>query len=302
MCTVSWVREASGYQLFCNRDEKHTRKQALLPRIVELRGVRFIAPMDGDSGGTWIGVNQFRLSLCLLNRYHSQTTEPEKQLVSRGLLVRELMDCVSQSDVQQRLGGMRLTDFKPFTLLALEPAAPACVFHWTGQELLMADDGESLMPLISSSFDADGVVAFRQPHFARMKDATGEVSPEMLEAFHRSHDPAPGAYSPCMHRADAQTVSFSRIKVAGSVIEFSYNPQALCYSTKSLQTELTTGRNGEHRKQSDWVCPQLIVEQSEEINEIPGTVFGVPTSVGVFVFGKQNPTEVGTPNTVLRAV
>lgn len=31
--------------------------------------MRFIAPEDGDHGGTWIAVNQFSLSVCLLNRY-----------------------------------------------------------------------------------------------------------------------------------------------------------------------------------------------------------------------------------------
>ena len=33
MCTVSWLRQAEGYELLCNRDERHTRKPAGGPRI-----------------------------------------------------------------------------------------------------------------------------------------------------------------------------------------------------------------------------------------------------------------------------
>jgi hypothetical protein len=32
MCTVSWIHEADGYQLLCNRDENHTRYRAVTVR------------------------------------------------------------------------------------------------------------------------------------------------------------------------------------------------------------------------------------------------------------------------------
>ena len=69
MCTVTWLRERGGYTLLCNRDESLSRKPALAPAVKDHRGVRFIAPEDGDHGGAWIAVNQFALSVCLLNRY-----------------------------------------------------------------------------------------------------------------------------------------------------------------------------------------------------------------------------------------
>ena len=52
MCPVSWVHEEGGYQLLCNRDEKRTRAQAASPRIDVTEGVRFIAPVDADRGGS----------------------------------------------------------------------------------------------------------------------------------------------------------------------------------------------------------------------------------------------------------
>ena len=67
MCTVSWVHQPGGYHLLSNRDEKRTRGTASAPALVERGGVRFIAPIDADFGGTWIAANEFGISLCLLN-------------------------------------------------------------------------------------------------------------------------------------------------------------------------------------------------------------------------------------------
>jgi hypothetical protein len=55
-----------------------------------------------------------------------------------------------------------------------------------------------------------------------------EVTHEKLGVFHRSHAGGPGAYSPCMHRRDAKTVSFSRITVTSSAVRFVYTPAAPC--------------------------------------------------------------------------
>jgi len=55
MCTVSWLRRAGGYELFCNGDGRRARKGAAPPVTQEARGVRFLAPLDGDHGGTWLG-------------------------------------------------------------------------------------------------------------------------------------------------------------------------------------------------------------------------------------------------------
>src|SRR5260221_11105891 len=67
MCTVSWLHEDDGYHLLCNRDEKLSRAPALPPRIQERNGVRYVAPIDGNFGGAWIGANEFGVSICLLN-------------------------------------------------------------------------------------------------------------------------------------------------------------------------------------------------------------------------------------------
>src|SRR5258707_15575033 len=75
MCTATWIRTRDGYELFFNRDELATRKPALPPAAREREGVRFLAPEDGDAGGTWIGVNERAIAVGLANG-----TEPEQSL------------------------------------------------------------------------------------------------------------------------------------------------------------------------------------------------------------------------------
>src|SRR6516165_698509 len=90
MCTVSWVHQRGGYHLLCNRDEKLTRGTAFAPALIERGGVRFIAPIDADFGGTWLAVNEFGISLCLLNGDAGTAPSGATPRRSRGLLLREL--------------------------------------------------------------------------------------------------------------------------------------------------------------------------------------------------------------------
>ena len=95
MCTVTWCRTGVGYEIFFNRDERKTRKAARPPSIQRLHGTRYLAPADGDAGGSWIGANEFGVSLALLNNYPAAGREPAPGRISRGLLLLSLMDAES---------------------------------------------------------------------------------------------------------------------------------------------------------------------------------------------------------------
>src|SRR5207247_8144580 len=112
MCTVSWLHEPGGYQLLCNRDEKLTRAAALPPRIRERDGVRYVAPVDGDFGGAWIGSNEFGVSICLL----TGVGEPHGYR-SRGLLIPDLLSAMSSMEVSRRVSRLGRS--------AVESVAPA---------------------------------------------------------------------------------------------------------------------------------------------------------------------------------
>lgn len=239
MCTVTWLRTDEGYELFFNRDERRTRGPAFGPALYESGGVRYVAPLDSDHGGTWTGVNQDGLSLSLLNYYEGWRPLPDaRSHRSRGLLLRELLGCRSPAEVRARVSATRLDIYRPFTILILTPGRMASSVRWTGRRTHF-DEAAPVLPLTSSSFAPSDVAFVRQEYFRRFTH--GGVSAATLLDFHRSHEPARGPYSICMHREDAATVSFSHIKVAGRLIEFSYLSQPPCLPAPPQRITLIAG-------------------------------------------------------------
>ena len=228
MCTVSWVHQEDGYQLLCNRDEKRSRAKAAGPEVRIRDGVRFIAPVDGQAGGTWIVANEYGISLCLLNGQSSRTKRVGSEFKSRGLLLPELLTAQSQLEALERAWKLDLSTFAPFTLAILEPGQRTGVMTWDGAEKLVLPYAEPYMPLISSSFDPKGVEEKRRSEFQRQLRSAGRLNSAVLFNFHESHGLRPDAYSTCMHRPDAETVSFSWIKVTATNVEFFYSPAAPC--------------------------------------------------------------------------
>ena len=225
MCTVSWIYQGAGYHLFCNRDEKHTRRPASKPQLLTRGGMRFLAPVDGDFGGSWIAVNEFGLSLALLNRGPGSPAQ-----LSRGLLVMNLIASPTLSDVTVRFAASDLSDFAPFALLGLAPGLPAALFTWNGREVGVVADADPYMPLVSSSVDPAGCESRRRATLECIRAQSPELHPGALLAFHRSHSPAPSAHSVCMHRDDAQTVSFTWVTVDGAGANMYYAGGSPCRS------------------------------------------------------------------------
>jgi hypothetical protein len=241
MCTVTWLFEKDGYQLFCNRDELNTRKPALPPTILTQDGVRFIAPEDGDHGGSWIAANEYGLSLCLLNRY-SIETKTSSSFVSRGLLIKGLADCRSIAEVLERIEKTSLAPYRPFAILLLEPGAKAIAIEWTGRQAWTELTGPRSLPLTSSSYDTTAVNRSRRVAFYRLAHNANQLDSSTLYRFHSGHSPARGPHSVCMHRSAARTVSFSWVKFRGGLLEFSYFGDSPCLATEGnfLTTTLRT--------------------------------------------------------------
>ena len=241
MCTVSWIREPGGYHLFCNRDERKSRGLGSGPRLQARGWVRFVAPVDTNFGGTWIAVNEFAVAACLLNGANLTGRLSQKRhngRRSRGLLIPELIWAQSADECIFRLKQLDLTCFAPFTVVFLQAQTPAIVAEWDGANTTIVPSGDSLMPLTSSSYDAEGAQKARRDEFERHAIAFGQVDPAVLYAFHNSHRDSPDAYSPCMHRADAETVSFSWVAVTEDEIRFIYLAGPPCTTSKSEQQVL----------------------------------------------------------------
>lgn len=221
MCTVSWLHEGGGYQLLCNRDEKKTRGIARPPRIERRDGVAFIAPLDADFSGTWLTTNEFGLTFCLVNGIGPRGTE------SRGHLVLALATSASLRDAEWHLRSMDIEPFGAFQVVALSPAG-VFVASYDGAGEIAIGSNAAPMPLVSSSFEPEAVCAARRRAFNKQVERAGCLDANVLFNFHESHGGRPSAYSACMHRADAETVSFSWIHVDTHSAEFFYTPGSPC--------------------------------------------------------------------------
>ena len=225
MCTVSWIQSNDEYEVFFNRDELRTRLRAHPPKLQEWHGVKYIAPVDADAGGLWIGVNEFGLSAFLLNYYHARSySKPGKRYTTRGRLVRDLMDCRTVKEAESRLRTRSFSKYRPFTIAVIEPRKPVLTLQWDGHSAIDIDR-DSIRPLSSSSFEAEKVIGHRIELFRNLEEHTASLDSEAIIDYQLTPDDERGAYGVCMRRSDAQTVSFSHIKVGKKNIEFRYIPE-----------------------------------------------------------------------------
>ncbi len=234
MCTVSWLPEAGGYHLFTNRDERLTRAPALPAEARQADGVPFLAPLDGDAGGTWVLVNAFGLTVTLLNRWGVPGDVEPAEPRSRGLLALELASAPSIAQAAARLTPGRLGVTRPCTLVLVEPGRPAWIGTWDGRVLTASEQAAAGFLRSSSSVTEPEVLASRRALFDRLRPVTAVG----LAALHRSHAPARGKLSVCMHRDDAATQAATRIEVTATEVRMLHTPGAPCVTAPSAPLTL----------------------------------------------------------------
>ncbi len=222
MCTVSWLHQGEGYAVLFNRDELRTRGHARPPRIEQRGATTLVLPRDSDAGGTWIGANSHGLTLALLNEYEPA---PRPPLESRGMLVDALLDSRGIPEVEERLRQLDLVRYAPFRLLSFDAAGERASARWRAETLEQRALTPADLPATSSSRDPRGAERHRRALFASQAEGAGLAG---LERFHESHQPERGALSPCMHRDDAATVSFTRVVVAPESVELAYRAGPPC--------------------------------------------------------------------------
>ena len=237
MCTATWRYSDGHLDLLFNRDELRTRGTALPPEVHRELGVSFICPTDIDAGGTWIGVGQSGLVVCLLNLYRAESSISSASPpgadthVSRGLLLRSLLTCTDGEAVQVKLADENLTRYRAFTILVLDPPGGtrrAMVNRWWGEDRGLEKERDPIQPLSSSSFHSAEVVSNRIEVYETTIGTDSPAGVGDLASYHRSHLPERGPYSVCMHRNDARTQSLSHIAVTAEQVAFRYAPGSPC--------------------------------------------------------------------------
>ena len=226
MCSVSWLLDSNGYQVFFNRDEQKSRALALPTQRLSLDGVSVLMPIDPVANGSWISVNEYGLTLCLLNNYQGEI--PRGVLTSRGQLLKRLSSERDSHTLEATYDSLGLSQFAPFTLLVFDPSLSASTghvqaFEWDGKHSKTFPEWS---PRFSSGKDLELVRAARNQAYDTCLEGS-ENMPNLL-ALHRSHHTEQLHKSFCMHREDAHTVSFTHVHVANQQQWMSYIPGSPC--------------------------------------------------------------------------
>jgi len=228
MCTLSFVPTADGYVAGMNRDELLTRPVARPPEILTLAGMRVIRPSE-PCGGTWIACNCRGVLLALLNwNDEAGNARPEKRR-SRGLVIPELIWQSDSAAVHTRLGQMRLEGLLPFRLIGVFREEAAVVeWRWDVKRAERNDYTWKRRHWFSSSLSDSSAAEGRGRAFAEAAKVPDAGSQQWLRTLHKSHVPAAGAYSVCVHRLDAATVSYTEVCCGGDQTSMEYFPGSPC--------------------------------------------------------------------------
>ena len=214
MCTLSWVPTPDGFRLFFNRDERRTRARGRPPRIARTPAGEFLGPVDGDFGGTWIGVNHHGVAGAILNRYEDTPPGALAGRVSRGLLLRDLLLAShTPADLVRRARTVRLKDFLPFTLAAVAVGRPVTLIDWNGRMLRVSRTRRPGVLRTSSGSNQGPADHARRAVYRDLLGSHPQPSPDVLRRLHRSHLPARGPLSACMHRPEAKTQSLTEVAI-----------------------------------------------------------------------------------------
>lgn len=217
MCTVSVFRSDTEIIATMNRDEAFARAPERRPEVrAGVSGADWLAPLDGEKGGTWMGVNAFGVAACLLNAY-----QPGESLLpdvsgthrTRGEIIPALLSA-GDADAAQRWVDAALDPlpYPSFTLLLITPAE-TLTYEWLGRATLRATTLTVPWALRSSSgWDSADVIRWREEHFAKWVDS-GAPYLDSLPAFHLLQEPGHAERSPLMRREWSGTRSITQARV-----------------------------------------------------------------------------------------
>lgn len=128
MCTVTYTPLKQSVLIASCRDEKPNRIPAAIPASFKGTNHQFLFPQDGHAGGTWIGVNNTGHLLILLNGGFRNHEKKTSYRLSRGLIMKQLLDSKTPVASWKELD---LQNIEPFTVIVYTPH----MLHqlvWTG--------------------------------------------------------------------------------------------------------------------------------------------------------------------------
>jgi uncharacterized protein with NRDE domain len=235
MCTVTalprsllartWRAEPLLLRVACNRDERLTRHTGLAPTLWKTGPSSVVMPIDPDSGGTWIAVNDMGVVFAILNANPDPIDGPAEAghcgHLSRGLIIPSLVSGTTVSEALRRAQALRADRYAPFRLLLFDRYQLVECWPEAGRIRHRRSFLYGAVMRTSSGL-GDAVVARpRRALFNRvLRDPVDPLDAQ--DRFHEHTWPGREEVSVNMRRADARTVSHTIVEVGLHTISMSY--------------------------------------------------------------------------------
>ena len=237
MCTLNFLPQKNGYLAGMNRDELKTRGLASAPMVHCLSHGSAVYPQEAG-GGTWIAANSRGNMLALLNWNAPADMKPPTKVRSRGEIIPALVSVGNFAETERALKASDLRGTLPFRLVGVFPSEREIrQWSWDGT-LLGARRHEWVRAHWFSSSRSDD----------RAEENRGKVCESAwretftdrvgwLRALHASHVPEMGAFSICVHREDATTVSYTEVECGGPELRMAYLAGNPCQADGALTSQ-----------------------------------------------------------------
>jgi len=222
MCTLTFAPTEDGYLAGMNRDESVTRPRSLPPVLRHENGLRILHPHE-PSGGTWIACNSHGSVLALLNwnDVDRRLLGPKSQ--TRGGVIPQLIRDRESGATDSHFKALKLDGVFPFRLIGAFLSEKAVVeWRWDGRTTQRLEHPWKRTHWFSSSLSDDRALKARGAVCARAGAEMHSGGQEWLRRLHRSHEPERGAFSICVHRPDASTVSYTEIRCGANSVWMGY--------------------------------------------------------------------------------
>jgi hypothetical protein len=209
MCTVTFIPIGDGYLLGMNRDEKIARGAGDPPEVRRFQRTRAIFPSE-NGVGMWIASNCYGITLALLNWNVPMVVPSHRN--SRGLIIPRLLSSTSSAELNHALATQQVANCAPFRLVAVIPGERnVAQWSWNGTHFVRKTFPWDLRHWFSSSASDSCAEELRGRVCRRASNDRNAGSVGWLRHLHRSHENGPGAFSVCVHREEAETLSYTEI-------------------------------------------------------------------------------------------
>jgi hypothetical protein len=226
MCTVTLEHQpGGGLVVTMNRDERWGRAPERPPVLHPGRGggPDWLAPADGERGGTWIGVNADGVVACLLNGYAEADLEllGRPGVPSRGAILPELL-ARPATDLEAWLTRtLDPTPYPSFVLLVVDRERTRELSWRLGGGARWRERAGALDMVSSSFWRTEEVLAWRRQRFDEWV-ASGAPLRAGVPELNLLEVPGRREWSPFMTRSFSATRSVTQAIVEPAAVRLRY--------------------------------------------------------------------------------